>query len=251
MTFTDIDIQTHTFDLTERHSLQPLVEHADTVLFTLNGFADDIGHTFRADRQFLFTGGQFVSQTGQFDFHLFDGIDRIIRFDNILTDTFAQMAVHFDKELYLAFRTLRIFGQTQRITQMLVIRHRLAQCPERFIRHRTQCIGIFIGQFTAVEAALNTTLFHHPHHGTPARFGGNHLFTDLLVIALRFTQAFLQVVHFRFPDPQLFFQLIDTGTVMADLIVQFITTHAGTLFRIGIRLNTNLAHFTLKFAQHV
>lgn len=38
---------------------------------------------------------------------------------------------------------------------------------------------------------------------------------------------------------------------MADLVVQFITAHTGTLFRIGIRLNTNFAHFALKFAQHV
>ena len=57
MRFTHIDVQANAVNLAKRHTLQPLVQHANTVLFTLNGLTNNVRHAARADRQFLFTRG--------------------------------------------------------------------------------------------------------------------------------------------------------------------------------------------------
>ena len=54
MGLTHIDVQTHAVDLAEGDALQSLIEHPDTILLTLNGFANNVGHAAGADGQLLF-----------------------------------------------------------------------------------------------------------------------------------------------------------------------------------------------------
>ncbi|MNE30844.1 hypothetical protein D3C80_1243840 [compost metagenome] len=161
------------------------------------------------------------------------------------------MLVHRDIELDLAFRTLRIFRQTQHVAQMFVIRYRQTQRTERLIRHRAQFVAVHIGQFATVQTTFNPVVFHHAHHCAPARLGGHHLLTQLMVITLKLTQFLLQTVHFRFAEGQLFFQLVAARAVVAQAGVQFITTCAGTGFSIGIRLYANVDQLLAQFFQHV
>ena len=132
---THIDVQTHAVDLAEGDALQTLVEHPDTVLLALNGFANNVGHAAGTDRQLLFTVGQLFGQAAELDLHLLDRFHRIIGANNILTNTLAQMLVYGNEELNFALRTLRIFRDTQHVTQMFVIGDRQTQRPQRLIRH--------------------------------------------------------------------------------------------------------------------
>ena len=54
MGLTHIDVQTHAVDLAEGDALQSLIEHPDTILLALNGFANNVGHAAGADGQLLF-----------------------------------------------------------------------------------------------------------------------------------------------------------------------------------------------------
>ena len=56
--FPHVDVQPHAVDLAEGDALQPLVEHANTVLLALDCLADDVGHAARADGQLLLAVGQ-------------------------------------------------------------------------------------------------------------------------------------------------------------------------------------------------
>ncbi|MNE58511.1 hypothetical protein D3C80_1535470 [compost metagenome] len=124
------------------------------------------------------------------------------------------MLIDRDKELDLALWPFRIFRQAQHITQMFVIRHRQTQRTQCLIRHRTQLVTVHIGQFTTVQTAFNPVVFHQTHHGTPARLGGHHLLTQLVIITLQLAQSLLQAVHFRFAEGQLFLQLVAAVTVI-------------------------------------
>ncbi|MNE62828.1 hypothetical protein D3C80_1581370 [compost metagenome] len=109
MSFADVNVQTHAVHLAKRNALQPLVEHPNTVLLALDRFPNNIRHAARANRQRLFTRRQLFGQTAQLDLHLLDSFDRIVRADNILTDTLAQVLIHRHKELNFTFRTFWIF----------------------------------------------------------------------------------------------------------------------------------------------
>ncbi|MNZ98195.1 hypothetical protein D3C78_1174720 [compost metagenome] len=145
VSFADVHVQTHAVHLPKRHALQTLVEHPNTVLLALDRFPDNIRHAARADRQLLFTRRQLFGQTTQLDLHLLDSFNRIVRADNILTNTLTQVLIHRHKELNFAFRTFWIFRHTQHIAQMLVVRHRWAQRTQCLIRHGTQLITGKIG----------------------------------------------------------------------------------------------------------
>ncbi|MNV65541.1 hypothetical protein D3C71_1582390 [compost metagenome] len=124
MRFTDVNVQTNAVHLAERHTLQTLVEHPDTVLLALNRFANNVRHAARADGQLLFAGGQLFCQATQFDLHLFDRFDRIVRANDVLANTFTQVLINRHEELNFALRTFWIFRHTQHIAQMFVVRHR-------------------------------------------------------------------------------------------------------------------------------
>ena len=111
-----------------RRSADP-VEHPDTVLLALNGFANNVGHAAGTDRQLLFTVGQLFGQAAELNLHLLDRFHRIIGANNILTDTLAQMLVYGNEELNFALRTFRIFRDTQHVAQMFVIGDRQTQRP--------------------------------------------------------------------------------------------------------------------------
>ena len=125
--FTYVHVQTYAVHLAKRYVLQPLVEHTDTVLLALNGFANDVRHAAGTDRQLLFTVGQLFGQTAKLDLHLFDSFHRIIGTNNILTNTFTQMLINRHEELNFTFRTFWIFRHPQHVAQMFVIRHRQTQ----------------------------------------------------------------------------------------------------------------------------
>ena len=91
-----------------------------------------------------------------------------------------------------------------------------------------------------MQTTFNAVVFNQTHHRTPARFRGGDLFADLVVIAFNLTQAFLQIIHFRFTEHDLFFELIATRTVVTQRGMQLITTDTCTLFRIRIGLNPDI-----------
>lgn len=230
---------------------RPLVQHANAVLFALNGFANDVGHAFRTDRQLLLARGQLFGQTAQLNFHLFDGLDRIVGADDVLTDALAQVLVHRDIELNLTLRPLRIFRQAQHIAQVFVIRHGQTQRTERLIRHRAQLVAIHIRQLAAVQAAFHAVVFHQAHHRAPARLGGHHLLTQLMIIAFQLAQFLLQAVHFGFAEGQLLLQLVAASAVVAQRRMQFVATRTGARFGIGVGLHADVHQLLAQLFQHV
>ncbi len=220
--------------------MQPLVQHTDTVLLTLDSLADNVCHAAGTDRQLLLTRCQLFRQTAQLNLHLFNGFNRIVGTNNILTNTFAQMLVNGHKELDFTFRAFRIFRQTQYVAQMFVIRDGQAQRAQRLIRHGAQFIRRQISQLTTVQTAFHAIVFHHPHDCAPAGFRGHNLLAHFMIIALQLAQLTGQVLHLRFAEGERFLKLIATRTVIAQLGVQFIATLAGTLFRPAVGANANI-----------
>ncbi|CSB20249.1 Uncharacterised protein [Vibrio cholerae] len=104
MALTHFHIQTHAIHLTKGDIRQSLVEHANSVLLTLNGFADDAGYRIRTDRQTLFTLSQLFGQTSQFHFHLFNRFDRIVSANDVLTNALTQMLIHGNVEQHFTLR---------------------------------------------------------------------------------------------------------------------------------------------------
>ena len=98
------------------------------------------------------------------------------------------MLINRYKELNFTFWPFWIFRHAQHVTQMFVICHRQTQRPQRLIRHRTQFITGKISQFTTVQTAFNTVIFHHPHHRAPPGFRRDYLLTHFVIIPLQLTQ---------------------------------------------------------------
>ena len=246
-----VDVQTHAVDLAEGDALQSLVEHSDTVLLALNGFANNVGHAAGADGQLLFAVCQLFGQAAELNLHLLDRFHRVIGADNILADTLAQMLVDGNEELNFALRALRIFRDTQHVTQMFVIGDRQTQRTERLIRHRTQFVGREIGQLAAMQTTFDAVVFHQTHHRAPARLGADNLLTHFAVIAFQLAQFTGQVVHFRFAEGQRFFQLIATGAVVAQLRVQLVTTLTRALFRPGIGTHADILQLFIQIVEQL
>ncbi len=249
--FTHVDVQSYAVNLAERYALQALVQLADTVLLALNRLADNIRHAAGADCQLLLAGSQLFRQTAQLDLHLFDGFDRIVGTDDVLADTLAQVLIDRHKELNFALRAFRIFRHAQDIAQVFVIRHRQTQRAERLIRHRAQLISGKIGQLAAVQTTFNPVVFHHSHHGTPARFGGNHLLALLVVVAFQLAQTTGQVIHLRFAEGQRFFQLVAARAVVAELGMQFVATNTRPLLCAAIGTYADILQLFVQVGQQL
>ena len=251
MGFPHVDVQTHAVNLAEGDALQPLVEHANTVLLALDSLADNIGHAAGADGQLLLAVGKLFRQTAEFDLHLLNRFHRIVGADDILADTLAQMLIHGDKELDFAFRAFRIFRNTQHIAQMFVIRDRQTQRAERLIRHGAQLICGQVSQLATMQATLHAVVFHQAHDRAPARFGADHLFAHFAVIALQLAQSAGQVIHFRFAEGQRFLKLIAARAVVAELSVELIAAQTGALFGAGVGAYANILKLFMQVVEQL
>ncbi|MNV42404.1 hypothetical protein D3C71_1340770 [compost metagenome] len=159
------------------------------------------------------------------------------------------MLINRHEELNFALRTFRIFRHAQHIAQMLVICHCRAQCTQCLIRHRTQFVTRQVRQLTTVQTTFNAAVFHQTHDRTPARFGGHNLLAHFVIIAFQLAQTAGQVIHLRFAQGQGFFQLMTTGSVIAQLAVQFVATNTGALFRPAVRTNADILQLFMQIGE--